>query len=153
MNSFDTLLSLAGEWEGRNRVQPDPTTNINESSSHLRITPMLRDTFVRIDQTWSWKDDPQSGSMLIGHNPKTGQATMHWVDTWHNGRNVMPLSGKFDEQGRLVLHGHFAVASSPDWGWRIEIFTRDDRLNIDMFCINPKSAKEEGWVWGSFGRI
>jgi hypothetical protein len=141
MLDFHALLTFAGEWEGRNRVQPDPNSEGNESSSRLTVTPILRDTFVRIDQTWSWKNDPQFGSMLIGFNPKTGEASMHWVDTWHNGRGAMALKGKFDQQGRLVLHGHFSVENSPDWGWRIEIYRRERRLIIDMFCVNPKSKK------------
>jgi hypothetical protein len=153
MSDFNTLLSLAGEWEGRNRVQPDPKSEVNESSSHLKITPILRDTFLRIDQTWRWKDDPQFGSMLIGFSPRTGEASMHWIDTWHNGRGAMQLKGRFDERGRLTLHGHFSVENSADWGWRIEIFMRDGRLIIDMFCVNPNGGKDEGWVWGDFGRV
>ena len=58
---------------------------------------------------------------------------------------------RFDPQGGLIVHGKFAVASGPDWGWRIELRVNDDRLNIDMACLEP-SGKADGGVWAEFVR-
>ena len=151
MTGFEKLLACAGTWDGRNHVQTAVGEPINDSPSQLIVTPLLRDTFVRIDQTWSWKDEPQSGSMLISYDPKTEVANMHWIDTWHNGRRVMPLVGKFDEKGVLIVNGHFSVADGLDWGWRIDLRMNDDRLKIEMFCIKP-SGKHDGGVWAEFSR-
>jgi len=151
MASFDQLLACAGSWQGTNRVQTETGTPINDSPSSLAITPILRDTFLRIDQTWAWKNEPQIGSLLIGYNSNTELATIHWIDTWHNGRRVMPLEGRFDEKGKLVAHGHFPVANQPDWGWRVEISISESELKIDMFCVRP-DGKDDGWVWSRFTR-
>ena len=150
MNGFDRLLGCAGAWEGFNRVQPMPADPINESASALIVMPVLRDTFIRIDQSWSWNGEPQSGSLLIGYSRRSSAASIHWIDTWHNATRVMPLVGEFDANGVLVARGSFAVKDSPDWGWRIEIAVNEERLKIDMFCLEPKDGKEEGWVWSEY---
>ena len=152
MRGFEELLACAGTWEGRDRVKVMPDDPINESASRLLVTPLLRDTFVRFDQTWSWKDQPQAGSFLIGYDGKSQKASIHWIDTWHNGKRVMPLTGEFTADGKLVALGHFPVKDSPDWGWRIEIRRDADRLNIDMFCLNPDGTEEGGWVRSEFDR-
>ncbi len=152
MNGFDMLSSYAGAWAGRNRVQPSVNNSPDESASRLTITPVLDGTFLRLDQQWSWKGDPQAGSMLIGYLPKEQSATVHWIDTWHNGRRSMNLFGRFEPDGKLVAHGHFPVESGPDWGWRMEFRPGGDALVIDMACINPANGKEEGWVWSTFTR-
>ena len=152
MNDFNDLLACAGAWQGRNRVQPSLIEPADDSDTRLLVTPVLRDTFVRLDQAWSWKGQPQSGSMLIGYDLKSGAACASWIDTWHNGRRIMPLSGAFDAaEGKLVLNGHFPVAGGPDWGWRIEIRATADRLRINMACLHP-AGEEDGGVWAELGR-
>jgi hypothetical protein len=146
MNDFDKLLKCAGEWAGRNRVQPFVNEPAEESPSRLTATPILNGTFLRLDQQWSWKGQPQLGCMLIG------DSTIHWIDTWHNGTRVMNLVGQFDAEGKLVAHGTFPVKGEPDWGWRMEIQYDDNELVINMFCINPTNGNEEGWVWSTFVR-
>lgn len=152
MNGFDNLLKCSGSWRGMNRLKVTPDDPVDESSSQLIVTPILRNTFIRLDQTWSWKTEPQSGSLLIGHDPQTQSASIHWIDTWHNGTKVMLLIGEFNAKGVLIARGHFAVKDSPDWGWRIEIQIAQDLLKIDMFCINPAGPTEVGWVWSEYRR-
>jgi hypothetical protein len=152
MDAFDILLNCSGTWQGHNRVQVEATDPIHESPSQLTVTPLLKDTFIRLDQTWSWKNEPQSGSMLIGYNRKSNEATIHWIDTWHNGTRVMPLTGSFDPQGILIARGSFPVAEGPDWGWRIQIHTEAEHLKIAMFCMNPQTNQADGGVWSDFVR-
>src|SRR5688500_7534719 len=146
MNGFERLLACAGAWEGRNRVEVTPGEPVEESASRMIVTPVLRDTFVRFDHTWSWKQEPQIGSMLIGFDGKSGAASIHWIDTWHNGTRVMSLTGRFEPDGRLVVRGHFPVSPGPDWGWRIEISANQGRLKVDMFCVTP-AGQDEGGAW------
>jgi hypothetical protein len=152
MNGFDGLLKCAGEWAGRNRVQPYVNEPADESSSRLTVTPILNGTFLRVNQQWSWKGEPQLGCMLIGYLPDEERATIHWIDTWHNGRRSMTLTGEFEVGGKLVAHGSFPVNGEQDWGWRMEIHADDDGLIINMFCINPANWNDEGWVWSTFAR-
>jgi hypothetical protein len=147
MNGFEMLLNCAGEWVGPNRVQPFVDQPADEAPSRLTITPILNGTFVRLDQQWSWKGEPQLGCMLIGHS------TVHWIDTWHNGERVMSLVGHSDGQGKLIAHESFPVKGEPDWGWRMEIRCDDAELVINMVCINPANGNEEGWVWTNLARV
>ena len=151
MNGFDRLLRCAGEWIGQNRVQPFVDQPADEASSRLSVTPILNGTFLRLDQQWRWKGQPQLGCMLIGYLPQEQRATICWIDTWHNGRRTMNLTGQFDADGKLIAHGSFPVKGEPDWGWRIEIHAGDE-LIINMFCLNPATGKEEGGVWSNFAR-
>ena len=152
MNGFERLLQCRGTWVGHNRLQPRAEDPVSESPSVLTVTPVLAVTFVRLDQEWSWDGKPQSGSVLVGYTPDTGGATLHWVDTWHNGRGFMNLVGQFETENRLVARGSFPVDGSPDWGWRIEIEIGDAQLSVNMFCINPANSKDEGWVWSNYTR-
>lgn len=152
MESFEKLLACAGTWRGSNRVQPSADDAVDESTSTLIVTPILNNTFLRIDQTWSWQGTPQSGSLLIGYARTSGVVTIHWVDTWHNGTRIMPLVGEFDSRGVLNTRGHFPAPPGPDWGWRIEIQVKDSRLVMNMFCVEPEGRKDVGWVWSEFER-
>lgn len=150
---FDQLLTCAGAWAGIYKIQVVPSDPVKESPTQVTARPILKATFLRIDQTWLWEEQLQEGSLLIGFNRSTGDATVHWADTWHNGTTVMPLKGGFDGAGKLTAHGHFAVKDSPDWGWRIEIAATADRLKIDMYCVNPDGNRDEGGVWAEYQRV
>ena len=151
MNGLVKLIACSGVRDGHNRVQVSSGDPVNESASQLTVTPMLHDTFVRLDQTWSWQGEPQAGCLLVGSDPASGSADVYWVDTWHNGTKGMALSGAFDPQGKLVVRGRFAVGQGPNWGWRIEVDAGDGRLAVDMFCVSPE-GRDEGGAWASFVR-
>jgi hypothetical protein len=53
MTAFENLLTCAGEWQGLNRLQVDPSQPNQDSQTRLIITPILAGNFLRIDQTWS----------------------------------------------------------------------------------------------------
>ena len=59
----------------------------------LDLTSLLHDTFVRIDQTWVCDRSGQEGSMLVGCDSDTGRVSLHWIDTFHEGRSVMICPG------------------------------------------------------------
>ena len=149
MTNLSDLIACSGTWDGTCRVQAFGPAD--ESASRLTVTPAVRDTFVRLDQTWASKGKPQAGTMLVGHDPATGVATAHWADSFHTGRTAMTFTGRFEPAAGLVVHGHFAVGDGPDWGWRIQLQLRDGRLAMDMVCIDP-TGKEEGGVQASFDR-
>ena len=150
MNAFDDLLSSSGRWEGSNRLRIGNGEAIAQSPSQIVVTPMLRDTFVRIDQTWTWKGELHVGALLVGYDHKMEAATIHWIDTFHNGSKVMACIGTFDVEGKLITHGTYASPQGTDWGWRIEIpRVIESRLRIDMYNVDP-SGKDDGGVWAEF---
>lgn len=157
MDQFQALLECEGNWTGSNRIQTTPTDTIQESISRLAVTPILNRTFLRIDQEWSWEGQPQSGSFLIGNSHESKQASVHWIDSWHNGVRVMPLVGGFENTGEgkcmLVVNGTFPVEPGVDWGWRITFQFHGEQLKIDMVCLPPEGFPEVGWVWSEFQRI
>lgn len=143
MDRFSSLLQCAGAWEGVNRLYLAPEDPVDESATTLRITPLLHDTFVRVDQTWSWQGKPQEGSLLIGCDPETNAATVHWIDTFHMGRQVLALTGTIAEDGSVDVRGTYAAPPGPDWGWRI-LFrpVPGSRFEIEMFNIEPNGTEQ-----------
>jgi hypothetical protein len=150
MNAFDKLLKCSGTWEGATRLQSSAGEPMHESPSLMVVTPILRDTFIRLDQTWTWEGKEQLGSMLIGYDRESQTANLHWIDTFHNGPRVMACTGKINPQGTLIVHGNYPAPPGPDWGWRIEIpMMNERRIKIDMSNIDP-TGKEDGGVWTEF---
>ncbi|HEX8430376.1 MAG TPA: DUF1579 family protein [Longimicrobium sp.] len=142
MNSFESLVACAGSWTGTNTLHDPMSGKPEVTASTLTGTPVLRGTFARVDYTWSYQDAPQEGSFLIGFDPKAGTLSIHWIDSWHNGRSVMKCAGPADESGTMTMLGSFAAPSGPDWGWRIAIEPRPgSAIRIDMTNISPEGEE------------
>ena len=140
-SGLDGLLSCAGEWVGRSRLQDPHADEPDESASTLRVVPILRGRFVRLDYTWAYRGEPQEGSMLLGFRPEASEVTAHWVDGWHVGHDVMVCRGVVGEDGRLDVRGTYSVPSAPDWGWRMVIVPGRDRLTITMYNVAPEGEE------------
>jgi hypothetical protein len=83
----------------------DPNTGKPEGSpSTVTVTPVLAGRFIRVDYTWSYRGEPQEGSLLVGYEPKTGEVSGHWIDTWHMGRIAMNCRGASHACGRENRH-------------------------------------------------
>ncbi len=142
MSALDAIAACAGEWRGSNRLH-DPNTGAPEDThSTLAVHPVLGGRFVRLDYTWSYQGKPQEGSLLLGHQPKAGVLTGHWIDGWHMGDRVLSCEGRSPEGGELSVLGHFPAPPGPDWGWRIEV--RPDggeRLRVVHVLISPEGEE------------
>ena len=136
--SCSAVAACAGAWRGSNRLH-DPHTNApDDSPSVLTVTPVVGGRFVRIDYTWSYQDNPQEGSLLLGGDPEQREVTAHWTDTWHYDRKVMACQGSTEADGRIVVQGAYPCPPGPDWGWRIEIKPDPGRaLEVRMFNLTP----------------
>ena len=99
-------------------------------NSQLNLTPILLGRFIRADYNWDSLGKPQEGSMLIGYDKDADETTIDWIDTWHNGNNVMLSRGKTDKDGTISTFGTFPAPPDPDWGWTIKIIT-ESRFNSD----------------------
>lgn len=113
---MDRLLKCGGKWHGTSTLQdPEMGLQPDTSSSTLTVEPMLDGRFVRIDYTWSYHDKPQAGSMLIGFQTKSGVATVHWIDSWHNGEKVMACEGAAPG-GTINVRGSYSAPPGPGLG-------------------------------------
>lgn len=143
MSPLDNLLACAGSWRGWNRLQDPHNDKPQRSSSTAVVTPLLGDRFARLEYTWSYRDIPQEGSLLVGYRPEASVVTAHWIDTWHMGRQVMACRGPVDSEDAIAVTGAYAAPIGPDWGWRIEISAVAGQvLGIVMVNIPPNGAEQ-----------
>nr|WP_303652697.1 DUF1579 family protein [Paludisphaera mucosa] len=148
---MESLAGDAGEWSGTNTLQDPNTGKPEESPSTAGLTPVLGGRFVRLDYTWAYQGKPQEGSLLIGFDPESAEASGRWVDTWHMGRKVLDCHGTASADGAVVLRGSFAAPPGPDWGWRIEVASGGDGLRIKHVVIDP-DGKEDPAAEGVYPR-
>ena len=155
MPGLDSLIACTGSWKGTNILHDPNTKRPEESPGSLRLTPILKSHFVRLDYTWSYQGTPQEGSLLIGFDPNTRTISGHWIDTWHMGRAAMIFLGPEPEDSTLKLAGSYTAPPGPDWGWRIEITAGPgvDALRITMTNIWPDGAREEPAVEAVYTRV
>lgn len=144
MSILDALIAHAGPWSGTNMLQ-DPEHMAPETTpSTLAVVPVLGGRFVRLDYTWSYRGQPQEGSLLIGFQEKAELVTCHWIDTFHVGSKVMVLQGLAPSGPTVSLLGSYEAPPGPDWGWKIEI-TADggEPLKIVMYNLWPEGGRED----------
>jgi hypothetical protein len=141
MSALNGLLTCAGIWRGTNRLQDPHTKSPEDSFSTAIVTPILGGRFVRLDYTWGFYGDPQSGSLLLGHEKKSGVVTAYWIDTWHLNDKVMVSTGVAVD-GRVDVFGSYTKPSGPDWVWRIVIAPEEGkRFSITMFNVEPNGTE------------
>jgi len=141
-SSFEKIAACKGHWAGRYVLQ-DPTNNIaDDSESSLSVVTVLFGRFVRMDYDWSYQGKPQEGSILIGRNPKSGEVTAHWIDTWHNGYGAMASTGADSDGDSLELRGSYPAPPGPDWGWRTVITPGAGSLDVLMYNVWPEGKEE-----------
>lgn len=142
MNPVATLAALAGRWRGTNTLHDPGTGRPEESPSELVLTPAIGVRFVRLDYTWVHRGSPQEGSLLIGFDPEAGEASGHWVDSWHMGPKALACRGAAPVDGVISLHGSWAAPPGPDWGWRIDLAPEGDGLRITHTVIDAEGTED-----------
>lgn len=148
---LDVLGALHGTWQAIYQLRGDPAFE-GDSTSMATVTPVLGGRFVRIDYTWSERDKPQEGSLLIGFEPTLERATIAWIDSWHNGRKIMVSEGARTDDGGVDVRGTYhAGPGLPDWGWRTRIEVVADTWAMTMFNVSP-DGHETVAVRAEYGR-
>ena len=133
------LLAARGLWRGTNRLQDPTTGNPAKSPATAVVTPVVGGRFWRIAYTWIYQDRPQEGELLVGYQPRTGIATVHWMDTWHTSDTVMACAGTAAHDGVVAVVGSYAAPSGPDWGWQIVVEpVGRESLRVAMHTVSPE---------------
>lgn len=133
----DPLSALAGNWVGTNQLWLDPEQPAAESAATAEIATAAQGRFLTIAYTWA-ESGPQDGLLVVGHNPDAGEATASWIDSWHNGDNMMICRGAIDEHGHVSVRGAYAAPPGPDWGWRVVVEPdAPGEFRLLMFNITP----------------
>jgi hypothetical protein len=128
---------LAGEWSGTYRLWLEPGVIRTEGPSSLTARCQLEARFVVLDYDWTDGDEPESGSMLVGHaDDDVWQVA--WIDTWHCGNSIMFCTGT----NAIDVAGTYGPPDEP-WRWRTTIDVSPHELVITAWNITPsgESAK------------
>ena len=137
MGALDALAARAGPWHATYQLRGDPSFD-SDSASTATVSPMLGGRFVRIDYTWSDRDKPQEGALIVGHEPTTRVVTVVWMDTWHNGDRMMICTGRATPGGGIDVRGTYPTGpASPDWGWRTQLDVDGVTWTMTMFNVTP----------------
>lgn len=124
---------MVGDWEGTYLLWLRPDELTSESPTHAAVRPVLGGRFVGYDYEWAVNGEPQQGSMLVGCTA-AGVLQAAWVDTWHNGDDIMFCASS---AAVASVSGEYGPPEER-WRWRTEyLMPSDDDLVITAWNIMP----------------
>ena len=100
------------------------------------VSLLHREQFLQIAYTWSDKDEPQEGLLLVGAKQVV------FTDTWHLANELMLCDVTTTEHG-ISAYGTYKVEGYPEWGWRTVIEPVDATLRIAMYNVPPAGQGNE----------
>jgi hypothetical protein len=128
------MISAAhhGSWRGPNLLWLEaPGPERSDGSMDVAATTVA--------YTWSFKGQPIAGRIALFGQP--GALRAEWTDGFHAADGIT-LHGLLDA-GVLRLYGTYAAGDGPEWGWRIELDTREaDACTLRMFNLPPDGPAE-----------
>ncbi len=134
---------LVGTWTGTSRLfMPDEPAR--ESRSTATVYTVALGKYCEIDYTWDLDGDPQEGLLLFGSDPEHHAIVGVFLDSWHQGDEMMNLRGHATERSSIELLGSYKVKDGPDWGWRIVIEPGADEWRLVMFNRSPEGEEYPG---------
>ena len=140
MSIPSALSGLVGIWKATHRLWLHPGNPVRESEATATVALIAHNRFLHIAYTWS-DDGPQDGLLLIGQVDQSGQINASWIDSWHNGDNLMNCVGHLTNDGAFSVKGSYAVPSGPDWGWRIVVKPEAETWRLIMYNITPEGGE------------
>ncbi|MGD1916962.1 MAG: hypothetical protein ACFCBV_12365 [Phycisphaerales bacterium] len=118
-----------GDWAGPNRLWTvDPNAPVRSDGTASVEAKTVR-------YSWSRGEDMHEGVLVLAGQP--GALSITWQDTFHS-KEPMTLNG-FQHEGVVRVFGTYPSAEGqPDWGWQIELDTRDrEAFVMRMFNVVP----------------
>lgn len=135
------LTSLEGKWKGTTKVWFEPGVLADESPCEGTIKIVLGGRFVMHEYTGSLEQKPVEGIALYGYSIANQEWQAAWIDSFHNGTNIMFSTGK---NNSLPFSVHAFYTPEPAWGWRTEIeMPNKNNLVITMFNIAPGGSGDK----------
>jgi hypothetical protein len=143
MSVNDDLAKYVGTWTGTNNLYlswlPDP---LRQSQSTLNVSLKANGQFVAFEYTWAYEGEPQEGIILLGCDTRSDAVQTVWTDSFHSSHTFMLSDGKVAENGDISVKGYYKVEGHPDWGWRTDIISGDEKLRIVMYNVSPEGEEE-----------
>ena len=153
MDELQSLIKLAGRWQGTNYLWLSPSEEPRISPASASITPVIKGRFIRLDYSWEYDSETQEGSTLLGIDPEKMVVSAVWTDSWHMGRLLMICQGEPRADGVIDVSGFYAAPPGPDWGWRSVIEALDETtFRLQMYNIPPGKEGELA-VRATFHRV
>lgn len=135
------LHRLVGEWQGNAKTWFEPGKLADESPIAGSIRSVLDGRFVIFEYEGGIMGKTMLGSFLFGYNLQRKKFEGNWIDSFHNGTNMMHCEGERSENGFWVS-GNYDAPEGPPWGWRTEVdISEADRLVITMYNITPQGEE------------
>lgn len=128
--------NFVGAWKGTKKLYfkgpPEPDC---VSDSNVVVSAVANGTFLTLTYTWTFKENDHEASMLFG---KLGadEVSVAWVDSFHQSGSIMVSEGSLVD-GVFDVKGSYPAPPGPDWGWRTQIKSDGETLNIIMYNIFP----------------
>ena len=143
MSVHDKVAHLVGDWAGMNSLWLSPDEPARVSDTAASISVGMSDQVLSMQYTWSDKGRPQEGLIIAQYNPKAGEVTAAWTDTWHLRDTFMACRGGVDDQGTMTMAGTYAAPPDSDWGWRITIEPQTpSAFRLRMYNVSPAGESQ-----------
>lgn len=144
MSARDVWAGLAGEWVGTKRLWLSPEDPVRESESTASLAQAAKRRFATLRYTWSEGGEPQEGFLLFGGlEVPEGPVAVAWVDSWHQGKEIMLARGELAPDGVVSVYGAYSAPPDPDWGWRIVLRPgAGSTFELAMYNIPPEGQEE-----------
>lgn len=135
------LKSIEGNWKGITRVWFEPRKLADESECRGTIRSVLNNMFALHEYSGSLEGKPIEGIAIYGCSLADHTLQSAWIDSFHNGTNIMFSTNKNETSPFSVLASY---GGEPAWGWRTKIeLENPDRLIITMYNIAPGGSDEK----------
>ncbi len=134
-----SMKSIVGNWQATQRLWLAPAEPVRESAVTATVTLAAQGRFLHIAYTW-YEGGPQDGVLLIGQAAESDQVKAGWVDSWHNGDNLMDCVGSLTAENAFSVRGSYPAPPGPDWGWRLVVKPEfgAEAWSLRMYNITPE---------------
>ncbi|MCY3414265.1 MAG: DUF1579 family protein [Candidatus Heimdallarchaeota archaeon] len=131
-----------GNWRGYKEIYLQPGVLHSKNDTAAKGSMILNEKFLMIEYYHIYEKKKYEGQLLIGFDPENEQTQSSWIDEWHNQRKIMQMAGGVSGN-KIVLNGKYYTGTE-EWGWKIEVFMEDDKLQIVHYNITPHGQSAIG---------
>ena len=145
---FD-FAPFTGSWRGASTLWLYPEGEGDTQPSQAVASTVARDRFLRFDYEWTVDEAVEEGSLLVERDPKRPGFRGAWIDSWHQNREMMLLTGESSDD--IDFRGTYQATGYPVWGWRIRLERTQEGLRLLMWNISPEGDERRA-VEGRYTR-